>query len=160
MTIYNGLTTDRARHYQWGGADAYGLKPEHVIAEGSGNPCRHCLKPVCEGQGMLILAHRPFGTLQPYAETGPIFLCADECEAHLDGEHPSVLSLSPQYLIKAYTSDERILYGTGEVVSQSNLESEIGKRFEMPRVAFVDVRSARNNCWLARAYRDGVDAGS
>ncbi len=160
MTIYNGLTEDQARHYQQGGADAYGLKPERVIAEGSGNPCRHCLKPVREGQGMLILAHRPFGALQPYAETGPIFLCAEACEGYSGNGVPEVLTLSPQYLIKAYTSDERILYGTGEVVAQAEVEIAIFARLNRADVAFVDVRSARNNCWLARAYRDGGVAGS
>ena len=30
----------------------------------------------------MVLAYRPFATVQPYAETGPIFLCKEECAAH------------------------------------------------------------------------------
>ncbi len=160
MTVFSGVSTEQARRFQQHGTDAYGSKPERTIAEGEGNPCRHCLNPVQEGQAMLVLAYRPFDSLQPYAETGPILLCADACEGYRGKRLPEVLNLSPQYLVKAYMSDERILYGTGEVVPQANLEIEISQRLEMPDVAFVDIRSARNNCWLARAYTDGGVAGS
>ena len=57
-----------------GGGDAYGNPAERTISDGEGNPCRHCLGFVPKGEEMLILAHRPFGAVQPYAETGPIFV--------------------------------------------------------------------------------------
>ncbi len=153
MITYTGLPTEVARSYQAAGTDAYGHVPEQSVSDGVGNPCRHCLGHVPEGQGMLILAHRPFGALQPYAETGPIFLCSDICEKQHDAALPEVLKTSPDYLIKGYTSDERIYYGTGEIVLQADLEKAIATRFENPRVAFVDIRSSRNNCWIARATR-------
>ena len=59
-----------------GGPDAYGLPAERVVSDGEGNPCRSWLDHVPEGAGMLILAARPFPAMQPYAETGPILLCA------------------------------------------------------------------------------------
>ena len=74
---FHPLPTAEVQALRAGGPDAYGNPPERVRAEGHGNPCRHCLNFVPEGAEMLILAHRPFDALQPYAETGPIFLCAE-----------------------------------------------------------------------------------
>ena len=51
----------------------------------------------------------------PYAETGPVFLCADLCTVWSDGV-PPILTTSPDYLVKGYTADDRILYGTGAIV--------------------------------------------
>src|SRR5690606_28755477 len=70
------MPTDQARAYQRGAPDAYGNPPERRISDGSGIPCRHCLQHVAAGQDYLTLAYRPFPALQPYAETGPIFLHA------------------------------------------------------------------------------------
>ena len=52
----------------------------------------------------------------PYAETGPVFLCADLCTAWSDDGVPQILTTSPDYLVKGYTADDRILYGTGAIV--------------------------------------------
>ncbi len=50
-----------------------------AVSDGHGNPCRSCLADIRAGAAMLIVAARPFPALQPYAETGPIFLCAADC---------------------------------------------------------------------------------
>ena len=68
---------------QNGGLDADGRKPERHICEGGGMmPCRHCLTDIKAGEPYLILAHRPFSSVQPYAEQGPIFLHAESCSRH------------------------------------------------------------------------------
>ncbi len=53
--------------------DAYDQPIEIHTAGGSATPCRHCLRLIPQGQPYLILAHRPFQTRNPYAETGPSF---------------------------------------------------------------------------------------
>lgn len=68
-----------AAHYRAGGLDAYGLPPERHVVQGGGVPCRHTLRLLPEGAPYLIVAHRPFRDLNPYTETGPIFLAAEEC---------------------------------------------------------------------------------
>ena len=80
-----GLPTESVRAYRAGHPDANGMAPERVVSDGGGNPCRHCLQCIPEGVEMLILAHRPFPAPQPYAESGPIFLCAEDC-AGWEGE--------------------------------------------------------------------------
>jgi hypothetical protein len=67
---------------------------------------------------------------------------------------PHILTTSPDYLIKGYSEDERIVYGTGEVVASCNIETKSGDIFQNPYVAFIHVRSARNNCYQARIERD------
>lgn len=154
MPRYTAIPTATARRYQQGGADAYGNPPERHQCDTPGNPCRHCLREIPPGAQMLILAHKPFSTDQPYAETGPVFLCAEPCEPPPeDAGKPAVFG-SPDYLLKAYRADERIYYGTGRVVPAEQMTARAAVLLADPDVAFVDVRSAMNNCWQARVVRD------
>ena len=150
---YQPLATEAVRALRAGGPDAYGNPPERVLATGSGNPCRHCLDFVPEGAEMLILAHRPFDRLQPYAETGPIFLCAGECAAWSGAGVPPILQTSPDFLLKGYTAEARISYGTGRVVARTEVADYAASLLERADIAFVDVRSARNNCFQLRITR-------
>jgi hypothetical protein len=149
------LTYDRAfvARVRGGGPDDYGLPAERVVADGVGNPCRCCLDQVPAGAGMLIVAARPFGAVQPYAETGPIFLCADDCAPWAGEGVPPILTTSPDYLMKGYSAEERIIYGTGGLVPAGGLIARAETLFEDARVAYVDVRSARNNCFQTRIVR-------
>src|SRR5437016_848654 len=111
------MPTDIARAYQAGGLDAYGRVPERKISDGSAIPCRHCLTDVEKGAEYLVLAHRPFADLQPYAETGPIFLHARECRRHPESHStPAMLLTRAQMIVRGYGEDQRIVYGTGAVV--------------------------------------------
>ena len=148
---FHALPTDTVRKLQQGGTDAYGNTPEKNISDGGGNPCRHCLSDIPEGKGMLILAHRPFAELQPYAECGPIFLCEEECDAPSDpSAQPDYFSKRNNVLLKGYTADERIKYGTGQIVPPDQIRSASETILSDPDVAFVDIRSATNNCYQCR----------
>lgn len=149
----SGMPTDEAHAIRNGAKDVYGNAPEHQISNGIGVPCRHCLKIVPKGAGVLVFAYRPFEGLHPYAETGPVFLCADECQAPTGEALPDALTASAQYLIKGYTVDQRIKYGTGAIVPQAEATAKIAELLDQNDLAFVDVRSASNNCWLMRAER-------
>ncbi len=148
------LPTSQVRALQAGGPDAYGLVPERRVSDGAGIPCRHCLSEVAAGEAYLILAHRPFATLQPYAETGPIFLHASPCERHAESaETPAMFLEWEQLLMKGYTADERIVYGTGQVLATVAIAAAAARLLERPGIAFVDLRSAKNNCFQARIVR-------
>lgn len=149
------LPTDVVQALRQGGPDANGQPAEHAVSDGVGTPCRHCLRDVPAGAGMLILAHRPFDTLQPYAECGPIFLCAGECDAWQGAADtvPPILETSDSYLVKGYFATQRIAYGTGATLPVGDIPAAIARILEREDVAFVDIRSARNNCFQARAVR-------
>ncbi len=146
------IPTDVVRAYQAGGPDANGQVPERQISEGGGTPCRHCLGMIPKGAEMLVLAHRPFPAPQPYAEVGPIFLCADPCDAGGGEGVPDMLA-SPDYIVRGYGAGDRIVYGTGGVVATGAITARAAELFADPRVAYVHVRSARNNCYQVRIER-------
>jgi hypothetical protein len=154
MTVrFVPIPTDAARALQTGETDAYGNRPEIRISGGTGVPCRHCLKPVAAGKPYLVVAHRPFGTLQAYAETGPIFLCAEECEAApVAGNLPEILE-SPDYIVRGYDDREQIVYGTGAVTARERIVERAEALFADEAIAFIHVRSARNNCFQCRIER-------
>lgn len=149
---FTPIPTAIVRAYQSGAPDANGQIPERHISDGDGNPCRHCLQMIPMGAPMLVLAHRPFPAPQPYAELGPIFLCADPCEAGGGDGLPEILN-SPDYIVRGYGPDDRIVYGTGAVVPTVQILVEAGARLADERVAYVHVRSARNNCFQVRIDR-------
>ncbi|MEL7099173.1 MAG: DUF1203 domain-containing protein [Pseudomonadota bacterium] len=155
MPRFHAIPTHEAKAFRAGHQDAFGNPPERKISTGGGSPCRHCLRNVPAGAEMLVLAYKPFVGRHPYAEVGPIFLCADACERG-GGEDtlPEVLTTSPDYLIKGYSEDERIVYGTGSVVPTKALQDRIAAIFADPAVREVHVRSARNNCYQTRVTRD------
>lgn len=153
MTIrFVPLPTETVRALQAGEPDAHGQRPERRISDGNGVPCRHCLAQVPAGQGYLVLAHRPFPAPQPYAETGPIFLCADACEPGGGTELPAMLA-SAQYIVRGYGADDRIVYGTGGVVATPLIPDRCEELLARDDIAYVHVRSAANNCFQCRVDR-------
>lgn len=99
---------------------------------------------------MLILTYKPFEGTHPYAQVGPIFLCADACPRGGGADLPQILRTSPDYLIKGYGPDDRIVYGTGMICPTPELAARFDAILADPRVAFIHVRSACNNCYQAR----------
>lgn len=151
MTLrYIPMSTREAEHLWRGGRDAYGNLSERLISDGDGVPCRHCLRNVSAGDAYLVFSLRPFTSLQPYAETGPVFMHAEECPAYGENARPPVLTSSKDYLLRGYGSNERIVYGTGGVIPTEQLELRAEALLAMPGVASVHVRSARNNCYQCR----------
>lgn len=153
MFKITALPTADVRALQAGHPDAYGVAPERAVSTGTGNPCRHCLQNIPEGDEMLILAYRPFLETHPYAETGPIFLCAAQCERYEGEELPGILTTSPDYLIKGYGKNDRIVYGTGAITPTEQIDAKVRDIFACPDVAYIHVRSARNNCYQVRIDR-------
>lgn len=149
MIRFTPIPTETVRAYQSGAPDANGQMPERHISDGGGNPCRHCLGMIPEGAGMLVLAHRPFPAPQPYAEIGPIFLCADPCGAGDTTDLPAMLA-SPDYITRGYGADNRIVYGSGAVTPTGEIAIRAAQLLSDPRVAYVHVRSARNTCFQVR----------
>jgi len=132
------------------GRDAYDNAIEVHKAEGDAYPCRHCLGLTPQGQDYLILAYRPFESRNPYAETGPIFLCAADCAAAVPSEQVPAILKSPAYLVRGYSKAERIVYGSGKVVATPRIPEYAKALLADPQIAFVDVRSASNNCFQCR----------
>jgi hypothetical protein len=152
---FKAMPTDEVRALQAGAPDAYGMTPERKISDGDGVPCRHCLRNVRAGESYLILAHRPFPELQPYAETGPIFLHAGPCQRAEESDVlPELFRPTPDYILRGYGHDDRIVYGTGAVVPTHHICGRAHELLGRDDIAYLHMRSARNNCYQCRIERD------
>jgi hypothetical protein len=135
-----------------GGPDAYGLPAEQRLSDGGRLPCRCCLGMIPHGRAYLIAAWRPFDTLHPYAETGPVFFCADCAPAEPTEALPAMLD-SPAYILRGYDRAQRTVYGTGGVVPRGQITARAAELLARDDIAHVDVRSAANNCFHTRILR-------
>jgi hypothetical protein len=131
------------------GIDAYGNPVERSLCEGPGHPCRACLTETAAGQPFLTLAHRPFEEQNPFTETGPIYLCESCAGTPPSATLPAILS-APSHIVRGYSVDERIVYGTGQVTPTAEISTYAASLLARDDIAFVDVRSASNNCFLCR----------
>lgn len=148
---YLSLPTDQVRSLQQGGKDADGNAPEKFVSDGSGLPCRHCLAHIDEGEEFLVVAHKPFSTVQPYAEQGPIFLHARECKIYENTtELPPMFNTWDGILLRGYSKDERIVYGTGQTIEPKDIEKAARDLLITKGVSYVHARSATNNCFQFR----------
>lgn len=86
---------------------------------------------------MLVLAYRPFTTAQPYAETGPVFVCAERCDAVMSSPDLPEVVVSPQYLLKGYSADERIVYGTGQITARADVGAYADQLLERGEVLWT-----------------------
>ena len=86
-------------------------------------------------------------------KNGSIFLCGDACAPWEGAGVPPILQSSPDYLLKAYSADDRIIYGTGQITAAKKIVAVASGLLERGNAAYVDVRSARNNCFQTRIRR-------
>ncbi len=156
---FSSMPTAEAEAYWAGAADANGQTPEVHVSDGDGVPCRHCQRDVAAGERYLILAYSPFPRPQPYAEIGPIFLHADRCERYPETDRvPAMFLARDSYLLKGYGGDDRIVYGTGQIVRSGEVDAAASGILDRDDVAYVHVRSALNNCFSCRIDRREIAA--
>lgn len=153
--LFSGMPTMLAAALRAGAPDANGQLPERRVSDVGGVPCRHCLKLVQAGEAYLTLAYRPFPAPQPYAEIGPVFIHADDCPAYspAQGLPERERSAGSGRILRGYGADDRIVYGTGIVVDNVDIEAKAAAILERPDVAYVHMRSAANNCFTLRIDR-------
>lgn len=147
------LPLDTVRALQAGGTDFNGQLPERRISDGNGVPCRLTLRTVPAGEPYLILSYRPFPAPQPYAEVGPIFLHADSQERWPESDEIPPALASPRYIVRGYGADDRIVYGTGQIVETPAIPAKAAAMLEDDRIAYLHVRSSSNNCYQCRIER-------
>jgi hypothetical protein len=147
-----GISSQKVKELQNGGLDENHQTPLIEIAHGQGNPCRHCLNLIAEGDEMLILSYRPFKEQQPYAETGPIFLHKESCKLYDRDQLPKwFVNLQPA-LVRGYDENHWICYETAEVVSGQDLTKTCVNILNNEKVSYVHIRS-KFNCFQCKVER-------
>ena len=147
-----GIATKEVDRLRRGEPDANGQPALPRLAEGLANPCRHCLGLIAEGDKKLVLAYRPFDVLQPYAETGPIFLHKDPCERYDRAVLPAWFEYLDPAIVRGYGEDDWIRYDTGYVVPGREITATCQAILSDPTVAYVHIRS-KYNCFQCRVDR-------
>ena len=147
------MQTDQARAMQAGAPDDNGQTAEIVISDGNANECRHCMQFIEQGEPMLIFGHRPFNSVQPFAELGPVLLHQRQCEQYKSSHGLPDIYTDREMIVRAYTAEDRIIYGTGKVIPMHTLNARAEALFREPDVAYLHVRSASNNCYHFRLER-------
>ncbi|MCE4553794.1 DUF1203 domain-containing protein [Pelomonas cellulosilytica] len=150
--IVRGIPTEHAQALRRGGPDAHGQPPIAAVARGAGNPCRHCLQLIADGDTKLVLAYRPFGVPQPYAETGPVFLHQTACARYDADALPAWFAHLTPALVRGYDANDWIVYETGRVVAGTELAEACHAILARDDVAYVHIRS-RFNCFQCRVER-------
>jgi hypothetical protein len=154
MIRFVAMPTEEVLALQSGGADAHGQKPERLISDGGGVPCRHCLTRVAKGEPYLVLAYRPFPDDQPYAETGPIFLHANACPRFAGNAGvPEILTERPEFVMRGYDARDRIVYESCAVVPGDRIREDAERLLELPRVEYLHVRARASTCYQCRIDR-------
>jgi hypothetical protein len=84
-----------------------------------------------------------------------VFLHADACPVYdpANGVPPRHQRKTGTQILRGYGSDDRIVYATGTVVPEGEIESRAEEILADDRVAYVHMRSATNNCFTLRIDR-------
>ncbi|HEY2773195.1 MAG TPA: DUF1203 domain-containing protein [Candidatus Binatia bacterium] len=153
MTLrIQGIATEEAARLRSGGADANGQPPLVRTAEGLANPCRHCIDLIAEGDEKLVLSYRPFDSVQPYAESGPIFLHKNGCDRYDSDRFPYWFEFLEPAIVRGYDDADWIRYDTGHVVTGPAIAPTCEQILADPTIAYVHVRS-KYNCFQCRVDR-------
>ena len=122
-----------------------------VVRDGKPHQCRVCLTMSQPDEGVILLAHRPFESNQPYAETGPIFVHERPCQPYNDNSgYPPEFPRSA-VVLRAYSSDDRIL--DAQAVGERGVETVIAELFANPAIAYLHARNLGYGCFMFRIDR-------
>src|ERR1044071_1341068 len=113
-------------------------------------PCRHCLRWAQPGERVILFPYAAIPSGQPYSETGPIFVHADECQRYsATNEYPA--DFRNGRVFRAYDSSYNII--DAQVMNDREPEVVIESLLQNSDTAFVDVRSVTRGCFTFRVQR-------
>jgi hypothetical protein len=121
-----------------------------TVDEPGSAPCRHCLRWAQPGERVILFPYAAITSGQPYSETGPIFVHANECQRYsATNEYPA--DFRNGRVFRAYDSNYNII--DAQIVNGDEPEIAIESLFQNPDAAFVDVRSVTRGCFTFRVQR-------
>jgi hypothetical protein len=145
------LAEDVAAHVREHGRDPiWGHAAVTQPATGFG-PCRLCLRTFREGEEQRILfTHDTYAGVSEFAQPGPVFVHAQECERYdREGFPPELRELDLTF--------EGVADGPRVVALERTTGHEaaraIGELFDVPEIEFVNVRNTEAGCFVTRIDR-------
>lgn len=148
------MDTESARRFRATRRDDRGGPVLSRTVDGPGFPCRHCLRLGAGGEEMLLASWDLPLPQGPYWTPSPIFLHARDCEAAAPADAlPETVTANAIISLRHYDRNGMCLYDLGLVLPGAEAEAPLRERLADPRVAFVNIHTARPGCWLARVER-------
>jgi hypothetical protein len=143
------IPTETARRWRATGRDDRGQALHRRPVDGPGFPCRHCLRLGLPGEEMLLGSYdlpRPQGV---YWTPSPIFVHAEDCPAFeaIDAMAP-IVDANSLVSLRSYDAAGLCLYDLGVVVTGDAAEAPLARALADPRVAHVNIHTARPGCLL------------
>jgi hypothetical protein len=122
-----------------------------VRRDSSRHQCRACLRLTEPEEGFILLSHSPFGSDQPYAEVGPIFIHEKECRPYEKADaYPEEFPRNA-VVLRAYNGRDEI--EDAAFVGSRPAEDVIAALLENPRVAYLHARNSTYGCFMFRIDR-------
>jgi hypothetical protein len=115
------------------------------IQTGVAAPCRFCLRIARTDEPLIVFAHRPFASVGPYAEIGPVFIHALACDGYADAGCFPPDFVQRCLTMRAYNSEGTI--ETAELSTPGDPEASLARLFVNDRVSFVHVRNPAWGCY-------------
>ena len=148
------MDTASARRFRATRRDDRGGPIEERVVEGPGFPCRSCLRLGAPGEVMLLASWDMPLPRGPYWTPSPVFLHAEDCPAApLEDALPETVRVNSIVSLRHYDATGMCLYDLGVIVPGEEAEAALRARLDDPRVAYVNIHTARPGCWLARVER-------
>jgi hypothetical protein len=111
----------------------------------------------CKGEPYLVAGWRPFSASACLRGNRAGVHCtrmtAAPARFWIEAAPCPVFLESPDYILRGYDRDEKIVYGSGGVVPRGSIPDRIKALLCKPDIESVHIRSSRNNCYHCRVVR-------
>jgi hypothetical protein len=123
----------------------------NTCATTPGSPCRVSLADAAVGDTLLLLGHEHLSVASPYRSSHAIFVREGAVQMRpAPGEVPPMIA---QRLISARAFDASGMMTAADVLEGSAVAVMLQNWIAEPGIAHVDLHTARQGCFLARAFR-------
>ena len=148
------MDTPSAQRFRATRRDDRGGPAHSRIVDGPGFPCRHCLRLGEVGEEMLLVSWNLPLPQGPYWTPSPVFLHARDCAAAvIEDALPETVTANMLVSLRHYDAGGMCLYDLGMVSGGDAVEAPLRERLRDPRVAYVNIHTARPGCWLTRVEK-------
>lgn len=145
------IPTETLRRIRERGIDDLGNPVMSEVTTEDGFPLRCCLRDSVAGERVAAIGYNPFQWSGPYAETGPVFIHADECPGYHDRHRYPAGFRHRQQIFRAYGPDRRIVDAV--IVAGADAEPALAELLARPDVEFVHSRNVAYGCYMFTVRR-------
>jgi hypothetical protein len=134
-------------------AAARPAEPDGSRLNGTGAPCRHCLRDAQPGDELLLGSYRMPRPEGIYWTPSPIFVHAGPCERFARINEIAPIVRNRLVSVRAYDREDQCLYDLGHAGDGDAIDDKLVRALDDPRTAFVSIHTAKPGCMLCQVER-------